>query len=267
MNCSFSENELFEFMSGGLDAAQAETFEAHLSECELCALGVALIREMKLAAMKPLTNEAEVESSFTDHPDIGKLAEFFYETASPAVTRELAAHVALCSYCSTLLAQHAEAAALALEYDPAEHKTPMAESAWKFIDEWEQAGFSDIRPLSNQHTSKTIETILALFRSKEAEIAEAVAQESKGRDVVPVLIVDRLGSYRRLELFERTEQERNLLRQGRGLKHSQEDSLLHTIVEHQEGYSIVSRPIGEYRVEALDKSSSAAPIARFIVEY
>lgn len=268
MKCSYSENELFEFLSGRLEAAQAGPFESHLSGCEECAPAAALVRSMRLATIDSFSNEnaADSEAVVMKHPDIGKLAEFFYETASPEVTQELAAHIALCSDCSTFIAQYATASALALEYVPAEHEMAMPQSAWRLINEWEEGSVSDVRPLEVQHTAETIDRILMLLKEKAAEIAAAVARESSGRNLVPVLVVDRLGSYRRIELFERAAQHGgDRLRHAEGSTYFHMGSL-HTIVASPQGYSILTRSIGQDSVRPFEIPISASPVAHFIVE-
>lgn len=272
MKCSIADNELFDSLSGRLDPVRAGQFDAHLSECDECSLVASLIRQVKsesrnIAAARAVVSESKLEQEDqSHHPSVGELADLFYETRPLANQQEVAAHVAICAECSDLLSQHATAAAVALVYEPGE-KAEAPEAAWELIREWEESSFAEPRAVEYRHTSEMAEHMLQLFEEKRAEIRQAISGQAGGADLMPVVIVDKAGTYRRVELFRDASQTADALR----LQHTEGSTrfhggLLHAVlVSTAGGYSLSSARIQNDSVEIAEQGAATSR-QFFIVE-
>ena len=272
MKCSRSDNELFDSMSGRLDAKQSAEVEAHLAGCEECRLVASIVGQVRHESTdsgnaKGAPAADQTRDSHSSHLDIGELADFFYGSASGAANERATAHVAMCSECAELLSQHATGAAIALQYNPGEHEAAIPDAGWRLINEWEESSFGGVRPAEDRHDAGMVERMLRLFNEKRDEIREAVSSYTAGRDVVPVVVVDRQGSYRRVELFEQTASAGAVR-----LTHTERSSRfrsmpLHTIVRTDTGdHALVSTPIQHDSIEVGRDEHPGVSYDRFIIE-
>ena len=271
MKCLIADNELFDSLSGRLDPLRAGQVEAHVLECGECSLVASLIRQVKsesrnLAAARSGPSETKIErEDQSHHPSVGELADLFHETGPQANQQEVAAHVAICAECSELLSQHATAAALALAYEPRE-RSEAPEAAWKLIREWEESSFAEPRAVADRHTAEMAEQMLKLFEEKKAEIYQAVSGQTRARELQPVVIIDKAGTYRRIELFRESSPAGGVvtLQHAEGSKRFHA-ALLHTILRSNAGdYSLSSAPIHNDSVEVAEAETPAGKY--FIVE-
>lgn len=200
------EKQLFDYLSGRLEAASAREVEEHLAACSECSRIFGLISALKSARPfeGPHTREARSE-----HPNPSDVAGFFY--GKPASDRaETAAHVATCQSCAEEISEYARADAAAAAYKPAEHfqgKVPTA--AWEMIREWEESSFAKPKPAAEMIGQELIEKLFGLLSKRQDWLRDARrsttdSQEGKSSlDGIPVIVVDRSGQLRSVEIFER----------------------------------------------------------------
>jgi hypothetical protein len=207
---------LFDYLSGALDERGAREVEEHLRGCKDCASVADLFSAMRseTSGLKsPRTNE---------HPDVSELARFFYDRPR-AAGRQTAAHVAACRSCAAELAEFARAEREASSPPPADvapaeipaAEIPAAEipaGAWDMIREWEEGGGARLKPLSGAARQEVFAELAELLSRRKDELRE-MAREQVARDfdrpfpdkleLVPVIIVDRAGQFRGVEMFEK----------------------------------------------------------------
>ena len=103
------EIQLFDYLNGSVGQEAATVIEAHLSECDDCASLAGLVRELKESSSEP-NNEGQLQFSDLNsqisrgHPDIGKLASFFYSESRHAESSSVAGHLAHCTSCAEAIA-------------------------------------------------------------------------------------------------------------------------------------------------------------------
>jgi anti-sigma factor ChrR (cupin superfamily) len=146
------ERELFEYLSGGLDASGAIMIEEHLRECAGCSEVVSLVRALRQGPAPPDDANAWLMSE-SEHPDIGELASLFYGDSSTSTVAKAAAHVALCPGCREEIAVYAQAEQVAARFDSRTSERASAPAAaWEMIREWEDSSFArtklETKPLS-----------------------------------------------------------------------------------------------------------------------
>ncbi|HKY04429.1 MAG TPA: zf-HC2 domain-containing protein [Blastocatellia bacterium] len=189
------EKRLFEYLGGKLDEQAADSVEQHLQECPECALAAAFQGALKIEAAS-LNTDAE---SSEGHPDTSELARLFYNGAEDADSSAIARHVALCRDCASDIASYASADRLAREYSSAtsaQEEIPAA--AWEMIRQWEDSSLTRLKPEPEPPGRETLLKLAALLSERDA-------QEPGKAGIVPVLVVDKSGELRRVEMFERTE--------------------------------------------------------------
>lgn len=193
------EKRLFDYLSGKLDGRAAEAIEQHLEECPDCALLAALARALKTEAGAVNTG-ADLSMR---HPDTSELAQLFYNGDGEAGSFATASHVDLCPDCANEMALYASADRSALGYSPVTSAQPeIPAAAWEMIRDWEDSSFAGLKPELEPLGRETLLKLAALLRERDA--AKGL-QESGKTGIVPVLIVDRSGELRRVEMFERSE--------------------------------------------------------------
>jgi anti-sigma factor RsiW len=207
-NRAHPDKELFEYLSGALDAQSGQAIEQHLSACADCASVASLVRALKTSVGKSedtaqasrISNpESEIAQT---HPDASALASFFYSRALRANNRAVAAHVALCRSCVEEIAHYARAERAASQRNSDQGAAgEVPQSAWEMIREWEESSFA--RPKA---ASETISHELLAKLSKllsEQEPAKDRAAEVKDGNMAPVIVVDREGEVRSVEMFKK----------------------------------------------------------------
>ncbi len=202
---SHPDVSLFDYLSGALDEPDAREVEQHLRGCKDCASVADIFSAMK-------SENSDLKSQITnEHPDVSELARFFYDRPR-AANRQTAAHVAVCRSCAAELAEYARAERAASSYNPvavAQAEIPAA--AWDLIREWEE---SSTRPKSlSRAASREIFAELAELLSRRKDELREMAREQVARhfdkafpdklQLVPVIIVDRAGQFRGVEMFEK----------------------------------------------------------------
>jgi hypothetical protein len=203
------DKQLFDYLSGALGASEGRMIEQHLAACADCASVASLVRALKVEAsalkQEALKQEVSPESetssliAFDEHPDAGALASFFYRRSPSPRNRAIAAHVALCRSCAAEIAQYAQAERAAFDYNPAQaDRGEVPAQAWEMIREWEESSFA--RP---KEPGQTISHKLLAKLSKLLSEQQPRVSEDENAEMVPVIVVDREGEVRGVEMFEK----------------------------------------------------------------
>ena len=195
---------LFEYLSGALDEPGAREVEQHIAGCEDCASVVDVVSAMK--------------SEISDrHPDAGELERFFYGRPR-ADSRATAAHVAICRSCADELAEYARAERAASSYSPSrDSSSEIPAAAWGMIRDWEESNPTKPKGLTRAASQEIFANLAELLSSRKDELRE-MAREQIARDaekafpdkleLVPVIIVDREGQFRGVEMFQKADDTR-----------------------------------------------------------
>jgi hypothetical protein len=215
------------------------------------------------------TNLSSKEQNENSHPDVSELASFFYGKSNQPDT---AAHLAVCQNCADEIALYAKAERLAADFKPGKKtaaKIPAA--AWQMIQAWEDNSFA--KPKSQS------ETVSADMRAKFARLlanrkdlqAERRAVTKLAPNQVPVIIIDRSGDFRGVELFEKNEDKRGQItlkqvNQSDRFDHKELHALLH---QGRKKYDIESFPIERNKVRVgrmADQETANCHADYFIIE-
>jgi hypothetical protein len=142
---------------------------------------------------------------------VSELASFFYSKSPRAADRATAAHVAQCRSCAKEIAEYARAERAASEYDPAvaaEGEVPAA--AWAMIREWEESSFAKPKPPGEAIGQEMLDRLFNLLSEQKdwlRDVRQNMTAQGPGEDetprLVPVIVVDRAGQLRGVEVFER----------------------------------------------------------------
>lgn len=196
METQHPDAKLLDYVGGYLDEENRRMVESHLASCMACSQTVNVVSHLRETKPQPSTA----------HPDVSRLAEFFYgkATADQATT----AHVALCQSCADAISEYARAECAASEYYPSSWpKGAVPDAAWQMIREWEESVYAKPR-VENRKSSQTMLTKLAemLSRSKDEleQLSHRVRESDRSEDLVSVIIVDKLARLRGVAIFEKT---------------------------------------------------------------
>ena len=201
--------QLFDFINGAVDEKSAKVIEAHLSACDDCASVARLVGALKESASEP-TNEGLSEISNLksqisgEHPDISTLASYFYSESPRTQSPSVASHVVLCRSCAEALAQYARAERAAAEYKPVrEALGEVPATAWEMIRDWEDSIFATLKPPTEAVSEELLERLSSLVSERSNEVLELEGSQPESRERVQVLVVNRSGEVRSVEIFER----------------------------------------------------------------
>ena len=191
------DTELFDYLNGALSASRSQVIEQHLAECAGCASVADLVR-----ALKGEVQSSNIKSEITgEHPDVSALASFFYANRASARNSQVAAHVALCQSCASEIAEYARAESAASRYNTAEAvRGEMPARAWEMIREWEESSFARPKDASEAIGQELLAKLSSLLSEQREQLAEA---ESENAGMVPVIVVDREGEMRSVEMFKK----------------------------------------------------------------
>ncbi|HEX8185422.1 MAG TPA: zf-HC2 domain-containing protein [Blastocatellia bacterium] len=198
------DGQLFEYLSGALDAQSRLSVEEHLSECSGCAAVAGLV-----GALKDQTSNLKPRIS-QEHLSAGELAALFYSKSPRARNRAAAAHVAQCQSCAAELAQYAQAERAASSYDPGQaHGGEVPAAVWEMISEWEESSFAKPKPASDAISPEMIAKLFKLLSEQKDWLSNArrkataqASREGETPNLVPVIVIDRSGRLRGVEMFE-----------------------------------------------------------------
>lgn len=212
------DRHLFDFLGGALDEKAARPIREHLANCTDCASVVGVARALKERGRDRQGSQA--------HPDVSELASFFYDKSSRGRSPATAAHVALCQSCADDLALYAQAERAASLSDSSQAAPGEAPArAWEMILDWEESSFARPKP-EGQSISGDMLAKLSQLLSERKDDLRGRAREALERgviltgeltrqgpdasrpDLVPVIIVDRTGQFRGVEMFEKATGER-----------------------------------------------------------
>ena len=199
------ERQLFDYLSGALDASAVQEVEQHLADCPECAATAELFRALKSARGSEVSTGSEPHT----HPDASDIASLFHGKSSRA-RAETAAHVAICLSCAKEISEYARAEAAASAYNPADHLSgEVPATSWEMIREWEESSFAKPRPATSVIDQELLSKLFKLIgerrdwlREARPTTTDAVAGAGKHK-AVPVIVVDRSGQLRSVEIFEK----------------------------------------------------------------
>ena len=181
--------------------------DEHVSSCGECG---ALMK-----VVKDLADDVKSLAKASDHPDASELASLYYGSIPNSASSSTAAHVARCRDCASQLAEYARAERAANEYQPARAKSGEAPSrAWELIREWEESIFAVPKEaeytLSREMIAKLARRLTESkeeLEAKRGDLTHPVSGEERAH-LVPVMVVDRSGEVRGIEMFEKAADQR-----------------------------------------------------------
>ncbi|MGA9768292.1 MAG: hypothetical protein WBV94_04575 [Blastocatellia bacterium] len=188
------DKELFDYLKGD----PIQMVEQHLADCADCALVADLVRALRSAVSESAENSNTKSEISREHPDVSALASFFYAKTPRARDSQVAAHVALCRSCATEIAEYSRAERAASHSNAVRGEMPAR--AWEMIREWEESSFAKPKATSDAIGQELLAKLSNLLSEQRKQLAEA---ESKNAGMVPVIVVDREGEMRSVELFKR----------------------------------------------------------------
>jgi hypothetical protein len=197
--------QLFDYLGGRLEERAAQAVADHVAACSECRSLAELA-----GVLKEVSHDSDARSS---HPDLSELASFFYGKAQ-SKRSVVAAHVAACQTCASELSLYARADSEAEAYDHAAvARSEVPDAAREMIREWEESSFAEHKPAAYVVTREMLARMTGVLTEKEEELAgqsHLTRSECEGdrAALVPVIVVDRSGSLRRIEMFEKATDER-----------------------------------------------------------
>jgi hypothetical protein len=179
----------------------------HLSGCDDCRAIVALTGTLRHRSQRSAAGPEPAEA----HPDVSEIASFFYGRPAKSSRAATAAHVAACQLCARELAEYASAERVAAEYSPSRSlAAEFPAAAWELIRDWEESSFAQQKSAFYGIGQEMIARLTLLLAERREELLasrrEAVTHSESGSRraaLVPVIVVDRSGSLRGVEMFER----------------------------------------------------------------
>lgn len=195
------DRQLFEYLNGALDSRANQMIQQHLADCAECASVADLVRALKSEAGES-SQISNIKSELSEeHPDVSALASFFYARSSRVRNPQVAAHVAVCKSCATEIAEYARAESAASRYNTAEAvRGEMPARAWEIIREWEESSFAKPKAASEAISQKLLAKLSNLLSEQRDQFSEA---EDDSAGMVPVIVVDREGEVRSVEMFKK----------------------------------------------------------------
>lgn len=231
------DRQLFDFLSGTLDEKTAQMIREHLANCVDCASVADLAHALKEKGRDWQISTPESQRS-QPHPAVSELASFFYDKSPRARNSATAAHVALCRSCADELALYAQSERAASLYDSSQAEVgEVPARAWEMILDWEESSFARPKPESDAASSEQLAKLSQMLSERKDDL-RGRAREALGRgviltgkltrseadanrpDLVPVIVVDRTGQFRGVEMFEKATGERG----ASILKHAEKSS-------------------------------------------
>ena len=197
---------MFDYLADGLGEVEKRAVDEHLSSCTDCRSVVELARELKVSV--------EFEAHET-HPDVSELASFFYNKPSRRTRSLTASHVATCRTCAAELAEYASAERAAAAYNPSQAApAEVPAAAWASIQEWEETSFAKPKAVSYGLSRDMLSRLTRLVAERDELLKSAkpnLTHPESGAEragLVPVIVVDRTGRLRGVEMFEKATDDR-----------------------------------------------------------
>lgn len=193
--------QLFDYLNGALDASNRQMIEQHLADCAGCASVADLVRALKSVAGEASQGSNTKSEIAQEHPDVSALASFFYADRARARNSQVGTHIALCKSCAAEIAEYARAESAALRYNTAGAvRGEMPARAWDMIREWEESSFARPKAAGEAIGHELLAKLSNLLSEQREQLAEA---ESENDGMVPVIVVDREGEIRSVEMFKK----------------------------------------------------------------
>jgi hypothetical protein len=217
--------------------------------------------------LKAQANQRPSMEAADGHPDVSELASFFYGKSNQPATR---AHLALCQSCAEEIALYARAESLAADFQPSKKtaaKVPAA--AWQLIGDWQDNSFAKPKLQSETVSAAMLTKFARLLASHKDLKAERKAVSKTAPNHVPVIIVNRSGDFRGIEVFEQSQgKSGEITLKPTNQSHRFENKELHALV-HQgsKKYDVESFPIERNRVRVgrLANQENAGRLADYFI--
>src|ERR1051325_5496853 len=153
--------------------------------------------------LKARAGSLEADQAATSHPDADELAAFCSGTSNRPGT---AAHVAACQSCSEEVALFARAErAAAAERPNRKEAGKIPAAAWQMIRDWESNSVARPKSQSETLSAAMLTKLARLIADRKEFKAGRKAVTRVAANQVPVIVLNRRGDFRGIELFERSE--------------------------------------------------------------
>jgi hypothetical protein len=153
--------------------------------------------------LKTQADTVTAEPGASAHPDADELASFFTGKAGKAAT---AAHVAACQSCAEEVALFARAERAAADFQASKkHAATVPAAAWQMIRDWQNDSFAKPKPQTDTVDAEIVRNFARLIADRKAFKAGRKAVTRAAPNQVPVIVVNREGEFRGIELFEKSE--------------------------------------------------------------
>jgi hypothetical protein len=212
------------------------------------------------------------------HLDTGELASFFYGELPREAAAVAAGHVALCGDCSSAISLFSDSEAAARSViNSVQGSAEMSEEGWRLIKYWEENCLAEPRPECETVSREMLERFVEILTEHKEEIDRVAGPvlnqtlKPGTPQIVPVVVLDQDGSFRRVEGFHRVTRPRGLEALKCQARPDRFDGLpIHALLGTDRQYPmVVSGRINRGMAE-LDYSSLQLgllqPLAYFIVE-
>jgi hypothetical protein len=153
--------------------------------------------------LKAQADTLNAETSATAHPDTDELAAFFYGKSHKPTT---AAHLAACQNCAEEITLYRQSEQAATDFKP-NQKTAgkIPAKAWQMIRDWQDNSFARPKPHSETVSAEMLTKFSRLIASRKEFKPERKAVSKAAPNQVPVIVLNREGDFRGIEMFEKSE--------------------------------------------------------------
>jgi hypothetical protein len=206
-----------------------------------------------LTAQGKLSSQEQTANS---HPDVSELASFFYGKSNKPAT---AAHLAGCQNCADEIALYAKAEQAAADFKPSKKtaaKIPAA--AWQMIHDWEDNSFAKPKSPSEMVSAEMLTKFAQLLANRKDLQSERQALTKLAPHQVSVIIVNRSGDFRGIELFEKSEDKRGEIILKQVMKSDRFD--------HKELHALLHQGSKKYDVESFTIERNKVRVGRLATQ-
>ncbi len=206
------------------------------------------LRETLIAQAKLSSNPQDANS----HPDVSELVTFFYGKSNQPST---AAHLAACQNCADEIALYARAERAAADFKPS--KTTAAKipaAAWQMIHDWQDNSFAKPKSQSETVSAEMLTKFARLLANRKDLQSERQGMAKLAPNQVSVIIVNRSGDFRGIELFEKSEDKGGEIT----LKHRTKSNRF----DHKELHALLHQGSKKYGVESFTIERNKVRVGR-----
>lgn len=202
--------------------------------------------------LKAQADHLKAEQNADRHPDVSELASFFYGKSNQPTT---SAHLAICQSCAEEIALYARAESAAADFTPGKKtaaKVPAA--AWQMIEEWQDNRFARPKAQNETVSAAMLTKFARLLAARKDFKAERKAVTKAAPNHVPVIIVNRSGDFRGIEVFEQSE--------GKGGEITLKPANQSSRFDNQELHALLHQGSKKYDVESFPIERNKVRVGR-----